>query len=484
MHQIKFAERENMKPLHAKFSGWVLLVLAAGFLVPGCVHYEAKPLDAATSLEALTRRSLSEPGLRRFIEENGSVASGQWPPESWDYRLVTLAALHFSPELEVARAKLAEAEAARLTAGERPNPAIGLDPGYNTSTLSGLGISPWILGISFDVPLETAGKRGHRISEAGHLSDAAKLQLAETAWAVRSGVRQALVDLWAARKRVILAQQNLEATSALVRINEAQFEVGDIDRSELMVARLLAQQALIDSGAADGESDQARIRLALAAGLPPHALDDVTIDLAEFDAVPSEIPTADARREALLSRADILGALAAYAASESALRREVAGQYPDLSIGPGYEYDQGDNKWSIGFQLTLPLLNRNRGPIAEAEAKRTAAAAAFASLQSGVLGDIEAAAAAFQTDRRLLEAVDAMFEEARQQTEVVEKQYAAGAVSRKDELSSRLEEIAAASNRLDAQAKAQTSLGELEYALQTPLDSVTFPAAAAIMEEQ
>ena len=41
---------------------------------------------------------------------------------------------------------------------------------------------------------------------------------------------------------------------------------------------------------------------------------------------------------------------------------------PDVHLNPGYQFDQGDNKWSIGLTFDLPILNQNQGPIAEAKA--------------------------------------------------------------------------------------------------------------------
>ena len=52
-----------------------------------------------------------------------------------------------------------------------------------------------------------------------------------------------------------------------------------------------------------------------------------------------------------MNRADVRGALAEYAASQSALQLEIANQYPDLHLGPGYGWNTGnagDNKWSLG----------------------------------------------------------------------------------------------------------------------------------------
>ena len=66
----------------------------------------------------------------------------------------------------------------------------------------------------------------------------------------------------------------------------------------------------------------------------------------------------------------MLSALAEYAASESALQVQIARQYPDIHLRPGYELDQNKNKWQLGVSMDLPILNQNQGPIAEAKAKR------------------------------------------------------------------------------------------------------------------
>src|SRR5215471_4051535 len=117
------------------------------------------------------------PGWRRFIEQNLGHELSPWPPQAWDLRLLTLAAFYFNPVLDAARARAAAAEAAIVTAGARPNPTITLTPGIP---------SPYLLGFDLEVPIETAGKRGYRLDEARNLSEAAKLDLAETAWKVRS----------------------------------------------------------------------------------------------------------------------------------------------------------------------------------------------------------------------------------------------------------------------------------------------------------
>jgi outer membrane protein TolC len=83
-----------------------------------------------------------------------------WPAASWDFDMLTLAAFYYHPDLAVARAQWNVAQAGIQTAGGRPNPTLSLVPGYDTTHNPGL--SPWFPAVSFDVPIETAGKRGGR----------------------------------------------------------------------------------------------------------------------------------------------------------------------------------------------------------------------------------------------------------------------------------------------------------------------------------
>jgi outer membrane protein, heavy metal efflux system len=83
--------------------------------------------------------------------------------------------------------------------------------------------------------------------------------------------------------------------------------------------------------------------------------------------------------------------LAEYATSESLLQLQAARQYPDIRIAPGYEFAEGDNSYYIGPSSLLPLRDRNNGPIAEAEARRTETATRFLAQQAAAIDQIERA---------------------------------------------------------------------------------------------
>ena len=202
----------------------VLLVSAlAGAALVGCVRYHAKPLAANRVASDFGGRSLTDAGLRAFLETNR--VSGEWPRREWELESLTLAAFYFSPELDVARAQWGTARAGSRTAGQRPNPTLSASPQYNATTFSP---SPWVAAFNLDIPIETAGKRGHRIAQAEHLSDAAKLNIATTAWQVRGRLRRALVDLQTASEQMGLLAVQQSAQQEIVKLLEAQRSAGAV----------------------------------------------------------------------------------------------------------------------------------------------------------------------------------------------------------------------------------------------------------------
>jgi outer membrane protein TolC len=198
--------------------------------------------------------------------------------------------------------------------------------------------------------------------------------------------------------------------------------------------------------------------------------EDLDFDFSPPDA--NALTSADARTLALRSRADILGALADYAAAEADLRLEIAKQYPDLHFGPGYAWNNGnagDNQWSLGLTLELPILDQDQGPIAEAEARRKLAAAKFIELQSQVIGEIDRAVAGWHVADEQLKTGNNLLAAEQQQQKSAQAQLEAGAADQLDSLNAQLEFDSASLAQLENESQLQQSLGQLEDALQSPL---------------
>ena len=371
----------------------VLIVSAlTGMVLVGCVHYHAEPLAAGKVAADFEGRSLTDAGLRAFLETN--QVSGEWPRRSWELESLTLAAFYFSPELDVARAQWGTARAGSRTAAQVPNPTLNVTPGYNATTFMP---SPWIPLGFLDIPIETAGKRGYRMAQGGHLSEAAKLNILGTAWQVRGKLRRALVDFYAAseQERLLAAQQAAQEEN--VKLLEGQLAAGAVSPAVVTRERIALDTTRLAEQDAKRQRGQSRVAVAEAIGIPVGALDAVEISFVGMERVPPGLDTPAGRRQALLGRADVLASLAEYAASQSALQLEIARQYPDLHIGPGYQYDQGNSKWSLALTVTLPVFNQNQGPIVEAVARREESAAKFNALQARVVAEVERGLLGYRT---------------------------------------------------------------------------------------
>ena len=437
-----------------------LIILSC--LLAGCATYQPRPISPEKTAAEFDTRSLTNEDLRAFLETNHVALPA--PGDAWDIKQLTLAALYYQPALAEARAHWAAVEATKITAGQRPNPTVGFTPTYDTTTPP-----PWILGVTWDIPIETAGKRGKRIAQAEHLSEAAKWDFVGAAWQVRSHVRAALLNLYAARETESLLARQEMAQSNVVRLLEGQLAAGAVSSYEVTQARVTLGTTRLARQDAIGQSAQARVQLAGALGLPLQALDGIEFSFAGLDEFPKDLTAPEVRRDAILDRADVRGALADYAASQSALQLEIARQYPDLHLGPGYELDQTDNKWSLGVSLDLPILNHNQGPVAEAEANRAAAAAHFLTIQTTAIAEIDSALAGYNAALQKSATIKSLLENMRKQMDSVRARAQAGEAEPLALASAEAEYAAGSQSQLDAQIKVQGALGQLEDAVQSPL---------------
>ena len=436
----------------------------------GCQHYRPAPLSARQSAADFQARSLEDPALKEFVEKFSPRPPASWPPERWDFSTLTLVAFHFHPDLDLARAQWKVARAGEKTAAGRPNPVVSVIPGYSINPAS--GVSPWFPLVSVDLPIETAGKRGYRRAEARKLSEAARLHIASTAWQVRSNLRLNLLDFTAAQERANLLQQQLQFQQQIVAFLEARLQAGAVARTDLTLPRVALARTGVEFADVSRQVAAARARLAGTLGLSAQSMAGAKFEfqLPISATTAQELTSAEVRQEALLGRPDILGALADYAASESLLQLQLAKQYPDLHLNPGYQFDQGEHKWSLGISAELPVLNRNQGPIAEALAKREESAARFVALQAKVIAEIDLALAARLAALEQVARQARLAELAREQLAAVEALVQAGAADKLELSSAQLEASVSGLAQLDAQIKAQQAVGQLEEAIQRPLE--------------
>lgn len=447
----------------------LIAVALVALFVAGCARYHADPVSASANAAALESRSLSSDSrLQEFIRV--SLPGQDGGPTQWNLATLTLAALYFHPDLDIARSKLAAARAAVMTARQIPNPTVNLSTLYNLNVAQP---TPWTVGGVVNFVVETFGKRGKRTEQARALAESARWDLATAGWQVRGHVRTALIAVWACEHRLELARRRLQLEAQLVALLEQRFAAGQA--SALDVARERINRAQMELAIRDLEraAVDARVQLATAIGVPTRALDGIAISLAEFDGSPLAAAISELRQRALIGRTDIEASLAEYRAADWALRLQIANQYPNLSIGPAYNWGAIDTSRisnqvgaPIGFEL--PVFNRNQGPIAEAVARRRLAAANFTALQAQLIGQLDGAAAAYRAASRTLATANALAADAQRRMQQVEKSFRSGAVDRPTLVTAELELATAEGSRFDARLTERQAVGALEDALQQP----------------
>ncbi len=422
-------------------------ILAASVVLAGvgCAHYTAHPLDPSQSAAVLGSRRLSS--------------------KTWTLRALADEAARNAPEVAVARAQYATAKAAIRTAGERPNPTVALSPQIVTPYKA---FNAGTYGVDFDWTFETAGKRSRRLDVARAGVNAAAAHVIDATWKARVAVRKALLELYAGEQRARLLGDAIGQQGDLLRLLDERIKAGSEARTVIAQPRLLSAQLRILGADAAKNAALARAALAEAMGMGVSGLAGAKFSFAPFEGVPGK-RTAH-RRAALTHRADVLEALSNYAAAESTLRLEVAKQYPDIHLNPGYAFDQNENKWALGIGLTLPILNQNQGAIGEAEAKRREAAAKFNAVQAKVLADCDRAAAAVTAARAKIATTDEMIAEQEKVLASEQRMVAAGEGDKLALRSAQVERATTLTARLDALVELQAALGALEEATQSPLD--------------
>jgi outer membrane protein, heavy metal efflux system len=457
-----------MKPL-------IIITIGAALGLTACappVHYRPQAIAPSAKAAQLESRTLSDPGLQQFMERNLGHPLHPWPIESWDLNELALAAYYFNPQMQVARAQAEAAQAAIITAGARPNPSLNLSGGIP---------SPYLFGLDLLFSVMTAGRRGIKIEQAKALSEAARYGIAMKAWEVRSAARTAAISYALSLRQTELLERETRLRSQQVEWLSERLSAGEVARPEVESARLEWLDTRVALRTAQGRVPEARAALAAAIGVPVSALNGIRFSWATFDHPldAAALSPQVIQREAVLNRLDVRQSLAQYQAAEEGLRLEIARQHPSFSLGPGYHFEESDNFFTLSFSTVLPVFNRSQGPIAEAEARRKEAGASFIATQASAIAQSEQALARYRT-------AFAVLQEAQQsvsQVQNVQEPMARQAVSfgESDQLylnSIQLQGTAAVAAQLSALYDTHVALGQLEDAVERPLESGEYPPPA------
>ncbi len=273
--------------------------------------------------------------------------------------------------LKAENERIMAARGIRRQAGLRPNPEFLFQ---NENLRPGQTYSRDVDTVAYITqPLDVFGKRAERIAAAEQGVGRAQ---AEYELARARLIHTIKLDYWAARgaqeSRAVL-QESVANFQKIVDYHAAQFSTGAIAEQDLLRVRLENERLKITANLAAVEANRAVMALLKDMGRPVSAAVILTEPLdapAGFAPVPLE--------QVLANRSDLRLARADVAEAEAKARVEAVRARPDLSVFAGYKRTElpdttyGVNTIIAGFQIGLPVSDRNQGnrEAADSEVRR------------------------------------------------------------------------------------------------------------------
>ncbi len=347
-------ERIGLRP-----SRILLCVLAAGATaLGGCSIYRPKPLPWQPNLAPaptviVPARDLGIPGLRpEPIDPSKGLT---------ETNVATLAVLG-NPRLRAVRRRDGVARAQLFAAGLLPDPVLS----------GGIAKSPFFTG--YDAALTEALRalvtRGAAKAAAKAQTQRVHLDVVWQEWQVEARARELYVEARTLRRLRVAVGRRRRDLEQLYRRDETALAQHEVTATEVSVDLAAWSAAEADWRALELRANTNRHALDELLGLEPSVhlrlrrpTREPTIDAAEYRSAVAQLPH---------RRPDLLALRAGYRSQEQRLREAILGQFPLLAVGVERTRSAEEGIQSSGFNvsLTLPIFNRNRGPIAVARASR------------------------------------------------------------------------------------------------------------------
>lgn len=445
-------------------------------LLPACSFesYQAKPIDQQVVRASFKQKSLNDAAFAQFLNKQSSQPLSL-PIARWDNATLTHAAHYFHPDLSVARAEWQLAQTQAKNAAYKPLPTVNADIGR--SDRANGDINPFSYTFSIDLPIITHDKQAINIAGFEHLSNIAKLKLAETTWKLRQQVAYTFIAIHSNGLQIENIQKDIALKTDIVSILEKRLQYGEA--SSLAVSRatrdLYASQAQLAT--LKQQALPLRAQLAKDLGLPARATQDLEFNFDALNAETMPMASAETQEAALLNRLDIRIGLENYAIAENKLKLAVANQYPNLSIRPGIAYEFGDTVWSLGASSLLNLLNngldKNKAAIKAAEKARALAAAKFEQSQIQVIANTAIANATYQAAIENVQTQQTLVSTSKASLKRINSQFEAGMIDRLALTLAKLDAVQAEKQLNKALTQRNTARLAVENTLQKPLTAIT-----------
>lgn len=369
------------------------------------------------------------------------------------------------PELRAAAAVVEEARGRLLSARTYPhNPVVSVE-GADRSGSEG---SSTDRGLALSQELEIAGQRGKRASVAEADLAAAEALYVRRRREVLAGVEQAFAGAVRGRGLLEVARADIELTESLLSFEERRLDAGAGTQIEVNLARAAAGRAVRRLQEAAAGWQEARARLAEAAGLDPATPPSPVGDLPSSGAALP--PLEELVGRALAERTDLAARRRERERAERRVRLERSLAIPNLEIGAFAGSEEDDDLTGVRAGIAIPLFNRNQGGIAESRAESDRAAAEVAAAELAATREVAAAYAHYRAAAEAVTALEGLVVETLGESlDLLRRAVEAGELSATDVLLLRRELVDGQREQIEAAGELWLAGIDLELAVEGDL---------------
>ena len=353
-----------------RLPAWLWPLLGLAFL-PGCARYAPRPLDLSADLTAWWKQDPADKAvaeLARRLAPDAPDPAATAEAEGMTLARAEAVALYFNPQLRSARLKARVPLAGAKEAGRWDDPEFDMDVLRFAQNVD----HRWILGAGISVTLPVSGRLVVERDKAWAEYSAAWREVIVAEWTLLGELRAAWRDWSAQEQTVAVLEEYLQRLKAIGDLAAKLVSAGELRPAGARVFRI--EQVMRESELAEAKA-KAKLQRQAALALMGLAPETPMTLVASLEAPPFDVPADQWRRQVCRNHPRLNLARAEYDVAEQALRKEIHKQYPDITIGPAYEKEEGQSRIGLGLGIPIPVWNRNQRGIAEAGAARDAARA-------------------------------------------------------------------------------------------------------------
>jgi cobalt-zinc-cadmium efflux system outer membrane protein len=311
-----------------------------------------------------------------------------------------------NPQLAMARAKVSEAEGMREQAGLIPNPSL-----YATSENTPLGGSqPFNFANDTDdyvyliQKIELGGKRSRRVALASENIGQMSIQ---SEVAMHQLLARVATAYWMAAGSAALDQlykREVNTLDDIVSYDAGRVQKGATPEAELIRIQLESDRLKAQARLAAEQARRSLITLYREMGAT--AFPDSVVFADRIDDL-TEIQPPDLQT-VLRDRPEMRAAREGVKQAEANFDLQHANAVPDPQLMAGYKRFSGSKPFTgqntlfFGFQVPLPIFDRNQGQIAAAQAKVMGAKDAVTDQEIAIRAEVESALSDYESRRQAL----------------------------------------------------------------------------------